>query len=264
MDFKNELDGYLRTLGNIPEDIAVVPVPLSFFSGGAAGVDAAAMSLLDLRRKNSAEGIRETLFIYEDRWFHDGPQVRDRLKSHLGKGHTVFARNCEVREITQEKASAFLNRHHSYGATRTPFRFGLFRIRATGSGESGMADSPVMIAVGTFSKNNEWERYASLPRFRVAGGMGKILSAFTQAVRPAQVMSYADLEWSDGEVYRRLGFKMEKPGPPVHFLVNPGTYQRVHLQKFASDKKFRNMDCGDWIEIANPGSAKALLDIKQF
>jgi len=264
MDFKNELEGFLNSLGDIPEDIAVVPVPLSFFSGGTAGVDAAAVSLLELRRKNSAGGFRETIFVYEDRWYHDGTLVRNRLKSHLEKGETVFARNCEVREISQEKAADFLNRYHSYGATRAPFRYGLFRIRATGAGESGMACSPVMIAVGTFSIRNEWERYASLPQFRAAGGMGKILKAFTRAQSPAEVMTYADLEWSGGEVYTRLGFRMEKPGPPIHFLVEPGTYRRVHLQKFASDRKYRNMENGGWIEIANPGSVKALLDVEQF
>lgn len=264
MDFTEELNRFLNSLGGCPGDVSVVPVPLSFFSGGSAAIDEAASSLLDIRTENARRGIRETVFIYEDRWRSSGPAVRDRLRSHLRKGVTVFARNCEVREISQEKAAAFLNRYHPYGATKAPFRYGLFRVRATGKGECGMSCTPVLVAAGTFSGKNEWERYASLPSVRVTGGMGKLLDTFIKASSPEEVMSWADLEWSDGDVYKKLGFRMEKPEPPVHFLVEPVTYRRIHLHKFGRDRRFRAAEHEGWTEIANPGSAKALLDIKKF
>ena len=39
--------------------------------------------------------------------------------------------------------------------------------------------------------------------------MGKLLKAFIEEVRPDDVMSYADASWSDGDVYRKLGFTEE-------------------------------------------------------
>ncbi len=55
----------------------------------------------------------------------------------------------------------------------------------------------------------EWIRYASLDGIGVDGGMGKLLKAFVEEVRPDDVMSYADASWSDGDVYRKLGFVQE-------------------------------------------------------
>ncbi len=43
----------------------------------------------------------------------------------------------------------------------------------------------------------------------VDGGMGKLLKAFIEDVGPDDVMSYADASWSDGDVYRKLGFTQE-------------------------------------------------------
>ena len=57
----------------------------------------------------------------------------------------------------------------------------------------------------------EWIRYASLEGVGVDGGMGKLLKAFIEDVKPDDVMSYADASWSDGGVYRKLGFLEEEP-----------------------------------------------------
>ena len=79
-----------------------------------------------------------------------------------------------------------------------------------------------MVAVAGFSaprvwnkggrevRSCEWIRYASLDGVGVDGGMGKLLKAFVDEVRPDDVMSYADASWSDGNVYRKLGFSQEE------------------------------------------------------
>lgn len=140
---------------------------------------------------------------------------------------TVFARNCEVRRIDRPSSSSFLDRYHRMGSASCRYSYGLFVRRRTGASEAVLPDGE-LVAVATFSslrrwhKENgvviscEWIRYASLPDIRVVGGMGKLLSAFVRDVRPDDVMTYADPGWSDGNTYRRLGFKEEgevvKPG----------------------------------------------------
>ena len=62
---------------------------------------------------------------------------------------------------------------------------------------------------------------------RVSGGMGKLLKAFIKDVQPDDIMSYADLEWSEGTVYEQLGFKREHLGKePVLFTVDRRTWER--------------------------------------
>ena len=89
-----------------------------------------------------------------------------------------------------------------------------------------------LVAVATFSnarkwqkgdktiRSYEWTRYASLPGVRLSGGMGKMLQAFIQDQQPDDIMSYADLEWSEGAVYEQLGFALEGRKEPVLFCID--------------------------------------------
>ena len=100
-----------------------------------------------------------------------------------------------------------------------------------------------LIAVATFSnarkwikngreiRSYEWTRYASIPDLRVSGGMGKLLKAFIKEVEPDDIMSYADLEWSEGQVYEALGFSEELPKEPVSFEIDPETWERRAIRK---------------------------------
>ncbi len=281
--------------------VCVVPVPIDFFRDGGSGE-----MLLDMREAGEPG---KTIFLYEDRWLSCGTLVRSMLRTIVGKGETVFARNTEVREIPAKVAADFLQKNHLYGPTRSEYRYGLFRTRSTGAGETLMGNTSNLIAVATFSGGKpfehavsyEWIRYASLAGTRVVGGMGKLLNAFLKARteeqvhieeqvssanlqseqilrdnstpsdksilpskqafpgKPIEVMSYADLEWGDGESYRRLGFKEVAERESVKFLVDPQTYSRIHADKLATDRKFRDMDSDGLLPIYNLGSRKYVL-----
>jgi hypothetical protein len=61
--------------------------------------------------------------------------------------------------------------------------------------------------------------------------MGKLLKAFIKEVQPDDIMSYADLEWSEGEVYERLGFEAEAEKEPVTFTIDPQTWERKAIRR---------------------------------
>lgn len=139
----------------------------------------------------------------------------------------VFARNCEVRRIDRNEAGAFLAANHRMGDATSRYRYGLYVKRSTGVSE--MCCTPgTLVAVAAFSNARRWEkdgrtvssyewiRYASLPGIRVLGGMGKLLDAFISEVGPDDIMTYCDMEWSNGDSYRELGFTeegiVERPG----------------------------------------------------
>lgn len=204
------------------------------------------------------------LIITEDRWRSQRQMMEARLLAHLELFSQAYARNCEVRRIEKAEAQEFLNRNHSYGDAACKYRYGLFLKSHTGhiaaemgfpirSGmtekKQGMTDEVknlsegALIAVATFSnarrwvkegkeiRSYEWTRYASLPDLRVSGGMGKMLKAFIKEVQPDDIMSYADLEWSEGEVYERLGFEAETRKEPVTFTIDPQTWERKAIRR---------------------------------
>lgn len=129
----------------------------------------------------------------------------------------IYARNCEVRRIERAVAEPFLQSFHRLGYTRCRHLYGLFVSRGEDIPEG------TLVAVAGFSaprvwrkgdlriRSCEWIRYASLDGIGVDGGMGKLLKAFVEEVRPDDVMSYADASWSEGDVYRKLGFREESP-----------------------------------------------------
>jgi hypothetical protein len=208
-------------------------------------------------KMKSAEGY--PLIITEDRWKRQHEMMEARLLAHLEQFGQAYARNCEVRRIEKTEAQQFMNENHSYGHAACRYCFGLFLKRHTGhiakemeSGEAnGMRDDRGrLIAVATFSnarkwikdgkeiRSYEWTRYASIPDLRVSGGMGKLLKAFIKEVQPDDIMSYADLEWSEGEVYERLGFISEAVKEPVLFQVDPHTWKRLPVKSEISGNLF--------------------------
>lgn len=202
------------------------------------------------------------LIITEDRWTAQNSMMKKRLLSHLEIFFPVYARNCEIRRIEKAEAAAFLSANHSYGDAACRYRYGLYLKRHTGHiAQSMTIADPVpcthpvnpgrqhpeqreesligtLIAVATFSnarkwikgdktiRSYEWTRYASLPRLRVNGGMGKFLKAFIKDIQPDDIMSYADLEWSEGKVYEQLGFTLDGTKEAVTFEVGEDWMRR--------------------------------------
>ena len=85
--------------------------------------------------------------------------------------------------------------------------------------------------------------------------MGKILRHFIEQVQPDDIMSYADLEWSEGLVYEQLGFSPEDRRKPVLFKVDPKGWQR----KVCTDEQK-----DDSLYIMNLGSRKYRLKLKDY
>jgi hypothetical protein len=209
-------------------------IPLEFRSKTSGEAEAESSHILEALRM--VKGMDEaTLIIPEDRWNRQTEMMKARLLAHLEIFTPVYARNCEVRRIDKPTAAEFLSRTHAYGDAACKYRYGMFLKRSTGHiAKEGRCGIPAgtLIAVGTFSnarkwvkedrtiRSYEWVRFASLPGLRISGGMGKILNAFIEEVQPDDIMSYADLEWSEGTVYEQLGFTLEGQKEPVLFGID--------------------------------------------
>ena len=233
-----------RSMNTKPARRCIVPWPV--VAGSPEEAQEQAQRVAELLRELSAEGYRP-IIITEDRWRRQPEMMRARLLAHLEVFIPMFARNCEVRKIDKETAAAFLNENHSYGDAACRYRYGLYLKRYTGKrGESGVTPG-TLVAVATFSnarkwqkgektiRSYEWTRYASLPGVRISGGMGKVLKAFIKEIQPDDIMSYADLEWSEGAVYEQLGFRLEGRKAPVAFEVD-GSWGRSPVKPGMTDE----------------------------
>lgn len=205
---------------------------------------------------------KNCIYIYEDMWRRRKELVQSRILSHAGHFRSIFARNCIVHRIDTPQANSFLEKWHSYGGARSKFRYGLFYKDQLTAVASFSAPRPMMRE--KIVQSYEWVRYASLPDTRVVGGMGKLLEAFVREIKAEEIMSYADLEWGDGSVYRTLGFEEAGRRPAVEFYVDTDSWERISTRKLACDKAYRDLsfeDKSSLVKINNLGSIKY---IKRF
>lgn len=178
--------------------------------------------------------------LYEDEWRTKNELLISRLLVNLGKSRTIFARNCEVRTIDNHTAKAFLNCNHLLGHTSASYYYALYEIKGNKTFPD-ISNEPVAVAAfssprpmnrdGEIISSYEWVRYASRRGVRVAGGMGKLLNYFVNEQSPQEIMSYADRDWSEGDVYKKLGFKFAGYTSPIEFVINPVTFERVSIKK---------------------------------
>jgi len=205
--------------------------------------------------------------IAEDRWRSGKETISARILAHNGIFDSVFARNCEVRRINKEEGRIFLDKCHSYGDASCKYRYGLFVSRLNGKTASRLREG-TMVGAAEFSKARRWEkggkmissyewvRYASLPQTRIVGGMGKILKAFIDDVRPDDIMTYADLEWSEGNSYGELGFRKEGIREALTFRIDPRTWERCPAKAGEEEKGY--------LYYRNFGSAKYRLAFTEY
>ena len=208
-------------------------------------------------------GFMDAAVIYEDRWYRENGNIRLRIEARISHFEQIMGRKCTVRRITGPEADDFLDRYHSYGSSKCKYRYGTF------------SQEGRLIAVSTFSgarrwqkpegtvSSYEWIRYASLPGMRIAGGMGKSLNAFIAETAPDDIMSYADLEWSDGRVYETLGFAFENVTPPQSFIVSGNKREPMKRLSEKSAMEIIGNDPDAYI-ICNLGSGKFRLKRKAW
>ncbi len=221
------------------------------------GIEAGSVEEASCLHENTKEAIRNItsqyseypLIVTEDRWHLQPEAMQKRILAHLEIFSPIYARNCEIRRIDKAVAKEFLEANHSYGHAACRYCYGMYLKRHTGhiAQQSAAHDPGTLVAVATFSnarkwakgdkiiRSYEWTRYASLPDVRLSGGMGRMLKTFIKEVQPDDIMSYADLEWSAGDVYRQLGFELEGQKAPVLFTIDTGTWRRAPVKSGAGD-----------------------------
>ena len=170
--------------------------------------------------------------IFEDEWLSKREIVKRRLAyitGHLPK--MVGARECEIRDPEHEHVRDLLNTHHLQGSCAHQVAKGAY-----------FGDT--LVAVMTFSKtrvffggeavDNEWElvRFAAVGS--IPGAASRILKAFRKEYPNDSIISYADRRWSDGGLYRSLGFTEVRRSQPNYWYVMGG--KRMHRYNFAKHK----------------------------
>ena len=164
------------------------------------------------------------IHIFEWEWITKQEIVKEKLKAILGVyDEKVYARKCIIKEIDVKEKNEFLNKYHIQGEDKSKTKLGLFY--------NNKLVAVMTFGSSRFNKNYNWEliRYATSKH--VIGGAGKLLSYFRKHY-PGSIITYADRRFSNGNMYKKLGFKLNNISQPNYWWVKNNTIlSRYQTQK---------------------------------
>ena len=168
--------------------------------------------------------------IYEDFSYIKRQVVAQRISAILGEFTSIHARNTSVSRINKQTLDSFLQRNHLYNSPTARYKYGLFYKNELVAAASFSSGRPIE-RNGIIFRSFELVRFANISGHIVVGGVGKLLKHFIHEVKPDDVMSYADLDWSSGSSYEKLGFQLDGATPPQTFWINPEEKIRYYPHK---------------------------------
>lgn len=208
-------------------------------------------------------GVR-LIHIFEDEWVGKREIVESRLRSIFGKVEKrIYARECEIHEVSYGESKVFLEKSHLQGNCPSKYRYGLYY---NGEIVSLMTFGGLRKNLGSCGRENAYEllRFCNRLNTVVVGGASRLLRHFVRDVCPDEVISYCDRRWSDGGMYRALGFSLDHVSRPNYFYVIKGRRENrfgyrkdILIKKYGckpemSEKEF--MDSMGWYRIYDCGS----------
>lgn len=171
--------------------------------------------------------------IFGNEWTNKRAIIESMIRNLLGVyEQRIYARNCELQEISYNDAMLFLNENHRQGNSNSSVRLGLYH-------------DTELVSLMTFSKrratigaesDGEYElvRFCNKLNTQVVGGASKLFKQFVNIINPSSVMSFSDRAHTRGHLYEVLGFKEVRRSEPGYVWVNEKTdiaYNRVNAQK---------------------------------
>lgn len=164
--------------------------------------------------------------IWEDDWVTNREICESFVLNKLRKtSNRIYARKCEIKEISYNDSKEFLDSNHLQGDCKSSIRIGLFNNNEL---ISLMTFSKLRLPLQRHEKNRNKDKHYELTRFcnkintSVVGGASKLMKYFITKYNPIQVETYSDNLISNGDLYETLGFEYSHTSKPGYWYVIDG------------------------------------------
>jgi hypothetical protein len=158
-------------------------------------------------------------FIYEDDFDNNLDIIKSQICNWLNLTQVkIYARKTEVKKVNIEEYKNFLDANHIQGYIASKLVYGLY-------------NQNQLVSLMCFDKKEgrinmkegEWNlnRFCNLLNNQVIGGASKLLNYFIKENNPSRIISYADKDWSSGNLYNVLGLNLiNESRPDYKYIVN--------------------------------------------
>ena len=186
----------------------------------------------------SIENGKQTIFVFEDEWRNNKQLIKAKLRHYdsVSEVSKVHARQCIIKECTNDEKSQLLNDNHVQGNDYAQLSYGAYYNNQL---IAVMTFTSPRVALGqkdkTKSNEGRWElsRFCTDVNYRIPGIASKLLKHFQRNNYWREIYSYADKRWSIGNMYHQLGFELVANNPPSYWYVIDGV--RKHRWNYRKD-----------------------------
>ena len=203
----------------------------------------------------ACHGVR-LIHIFENEWNYKKNIVMSIIKNLIGcntSNRRIFARNCEIREITASVKNEFLNRTHIQGKDTSTIKLGLFY-------ENELVSVMTFSNNSRFDKSSDWElmRFSNSLNTNVIGGASKLFKHFIKNYKYKQIVSYSDRRYFTGKIYTTLGFKFAAYTTSNYYYIIDKYKDLQHRMSFQKHKlskilKDYRPELSEWENMKNNG-----------
>lgn len=174
----------------------------------------------------------QLITIFDDVWNHKKDIVRKALQAKLGASSTsIYARTCTIQKMSIAETRVILEANHIQGYTPAQIAYGLYHDNEL---VACMTFSKPRLGIGRRkNEDNTYELVRYVSSKRVLGGASKLIKRFISDHQPIKIISYSDNEWSNGHMYRTLGFTLESDQVAGYSYVSPSCAKREHRFRYA-------------------------------
>lgn len=149
----------------------------------------------------------------------------------------IYGRKCQFKMVESKEANQFFNINHLQGSSNSNYNYGLYYNN----------ELVICIGIGYTRFNNNYNleihRIASLLNTKVIGGVSKLFKRIKEDFRGKSIITYADKRYSNGNIYKFLGFTELKDSKPNYlWCKNNQILTRYQTQKHKLSKLLKNFD----------------------
>ena len=165
--------------------------------------------------------------------------VKSMILGKLNLAKRIFARKLKLVELTTKECYEFFQSNHISGNAKCNYSLALID-------ENKKIYCAASFGFSRFNKKYEWEliRFANLAGHSVIGGASRILKNFEKIKKPKSLITFADKRFSNGNLYKQLGFDYLRETQPCYwyFTNKTGILHRSLFQKHMLKDKLANFD----------------------
>ena len=219
---------------------------------------------LSKTKECNSKGIK-LIHIWDTDWIYKKNIIKSIILNEFKSNYVkIYARKCVLKEISSSDACKFLTDNHLQGNVNAKYKYGLFYSHEL---VSIMTFGPLRKNLGQNSKEDHYEllRFCNRINTSVIGGASKLFSHFVNKHKPRYIISYANRDWSEGNLYRQLKMVEQIPTPVGYsYYKSKIRYNRFNFRKDILVKEGYDpllteeqiMDIKGYYKVYNTGNLK--------